>query len=318
MPFGLKSIFAALPLAGVIYSFIGFNPAVQLAAEAKNPARAIPVAIFGALFICMIIYVLVQVAFIGALPAVSLSQGFSAVTFIGDKGPFAGLLTLLGFAFFVKALYVDAVVSPFGTALVQSVATSRITYAMSQNYYFPAYFMQVNKSGTPVYALLLNMFIGLLFFLPFPSWQHMVGFLVSCLVLGYVVGPLSLMALAHKKPHAKKIHVLCLLAFIICNFLIYWSSWLIVYKIMILFMIGYILLGVTILKNKGFASREKLHFKRGCWVIFYLMGTTLISYWGSFGGTHLIPFGMDFLVIGIFSVVIYTLAYYLTREGAIS
>lgn len=309
MPFGLKSIFAALPLAGVIYSFIGFNPVVQLAAEAKNPSRAIPVAIFGALFICMIIYVLVQIAFIGALPADSLSHGFSMLSFVGDKGPFAGLLTLFGFVFFVKALYFDAIVSPFGTALVQSVATSRITYAMCQNHYFPAYFMGVSKNGTPIRALMLNMFIGFLFFLPFPSWQHMVGFLVSCLVLGYVVGPLSLMVLIQQKPDSKKImHALCVIAFIICNCLIYWSGWTIVYKIMILFIIGYIVLGITLLKNKGFALREKLNFKRGCWVIFYLIGITLISYFGSFGGTKLIPFGVDFIVIGVFSIMIYVIA----------
>lgn len=310
VPYGIKSIFAALPLAGVIYSFIGFNPVVQLAAEAKNPARSIPVAIFGALFICMIIYVLVQIAFIAALPHSSLSHGFSAITFAGDKGPFAGLLMLFGFAWFVKALYVDACISPFGTALVQSVATSRITYAMCQNHYFPNYFMGVDKNGTPVRALVLNIIIGFLFFLPFPSWQHMVGFLVSCLILGYVVGPMSLMVLAQKQfRHKKLIHLLCIAAFVICNFLIYWSTWQIVYKIMILFLIGYAVLGFKILKNKKFTSKEPLDFKRGSWVIIYLIGLTLISYLGSFGGIKLIPFGMDFAVIAIFSICIYALAF---------
>lgn len=318
MPYGIKSIFVALPLAGVIYSFIGFNPVVQLAAEAKSPRESIPIAIFGALFICMIIYILVQIAFIAALPIHTFAHGWSVVSFTGDAGPFAGLLTLFGFVWFVKALYADAIISPYGTALVQSMATSRIAYAMSQNAYFPRYFMHINEDGVPVRAIILNTIIGLLFFLPFPSWQHMVGFLVSCLILGYVVGPLSLMVLAREqskllKPLSTKfIHMLCIVAFIICNCLIYWSGWSIVFKIMILFVLGYVILCVTILQRKGFTACEKLNFKRGVWVLPYLIGITLMSYFGSFGGTHFIPFGIDFIVIAIFSVFIYMIAYYIT------
>jgi len=321
MPYGIQSIFAALPLGGVIYSFIGFNPVVQLAAEVENPKRSIPVAIFGALFICMIIYVCVQFAFIGALPGDSLMHGWKLVSFVGDKGPYAGLLTLFGFAWLVKILYFDAIVSPYGTALVQSVATSRIAYAMCQNHYLPEYFMGVTKNGTPVRAFMLNTIIGFLFFLPFPSWQHMVGFLVSCLVLGYVVGPMGLMVLAEQKsdllkPFSKKIiHPLCIIAFVICNLLIYWAGWSVVYKIMILFIIGYIVLMTMALKNKKIIASGTFNFKRGSWVILYLLGIALISYFGSFGGTKQIPFGMDFAVIGVFSVVIYVLAYLLTSKS---
>ncbi len=320
MPYGIKSIFAALPMAGVIYSFIGFNPVVQLAAESTNPRQGIPVAIFGSLLICMIIYVLVQLAFITALPNSSFAHGWAVTSFIGDKGPFAGLLTLLGFAWFVKALYLDAVVSPYGTALVQAMSTSRITYAMSKNGYFPSYFMHTNFSGTPIRALVLNTAIGLIFFLPFPSWQHMVGFLVSCLVLGYVVGPMSLMVLARQEPEKflplpkKVLHTLCIIAFIICNLLIYWSGWAIVYKIMILFIIGYIVLACMIFKKNNVALKEKLHLTRGSWSILYLLGMTLISYFGSFGGTKLISFGTDFFVIALFSIFIYCVAYFLTAK----
>jgi len=318
MPYGIKSIFSALPLAGIIYSFIGFNPVVQLAGEAKSPRESIPIAIFGSLFICMIIYVLVQVAFIAALPAESFSKGWSLTSFLGDKGPYAGLLAMLGFTWFVKALYFDACVSPYGTALVQAVATSRIAYAMSENHYFPAIFMKTTKKGTPVNAFILNTVIGLLFFLPFPSWQHMVGFLVSCLVLGYLVGPLSLMVLAKEKPElfrpfsAKTIHLLCITAFYICNLLIFWSGWSVVYKILFLFVAGYVVLLLTTRSHRS-KLRKSLNVARGSWVILYLLGIGLISYLGSFGGKNLIPFGVDFLVNGVFSILIYALAYRVTK-----
>lgn len=59
----------------------------------------------------------------------------------------------------------------------------------------------------------------------------------------------------------------------------------------------------------------QLHFKRGSWVIFYLIGIMLISYFGSFGGTKQILFGVDFGVIGVFSMVIYVFAYLLTSKN---
>ncbi|MDP1573448.1 MAG: APC family permease [Coxiellaceae bacterium] len=319
MPFGLQSIFSALPLAGIIYSFIGFNPVVELSAEAKNPKKSIPLSIFGALFICMIIYVFVQFAFIGALPQASLSQGWAHIVFAGDKGPFAGLLTLLGFVFFVKILYFDACISPLGTALAQSVSISRMTYGMCQNGYFPAYFMHTHKNGTPIRAIMLNTLIGLLFFLPFPSWQHMVGFLVSCLVIGYIVGPMALMTLVKQQPELFKpfsqttIHSICIVAFYICNLLIYWSGWSVVYKIIMLFAIGYALLFGMAFHKKNKKLREKLHFSEGAWVIFYLIGMTAISFCGSFGGMKIIPFGFDFILIACFSASIYAIAYVVTK-----
>ena len=315
MPFGWHGVFAALPLAGVVYSFIGFNPVIQCAAESENPRRSIPIAIFGALAICMLVYVLVQVALIAALPTHALNHGWAKIQFAGDNGVFAGLLTLFGFAWFVKLIYTGAIVSPFGTAMVQSMATSRLTYGMSQCGYFPKYFQGITENGIPLRALIINTLIGMLFFLPFPSWQHMVGFLVSCLVLGYVIGPMSLMVIATKDPADFEglpmpfIHTVCAIAFTICNLMIYWSGWAVIYKIMCLFIIGYVVLFTNWLWRKQKNTHKPLNIIRGSWVILYLIGLTIISYLGSFGGTKTISFGPDLIVMALFSVLIYAIAY---------
>ncbi len=326
MPYGIHSVFAALPLAGVIYSFIGFNPAIQLAAETKNPKRAIPIAIFGALAICMVLYTGIQIAFIGALPTEFLSQGWQQLSFSGDNGPFVGLLVSLGFIWFIKALYIDAAVSPFGTAMVQSVATGRLTYAMGQNGYLPNSVMRTNQHHTPMRAMMVNLLIGVLFFLPFPSWQHMVGFLVSCLVLGYIVGPMSLAILSRSQPDKftglspLAVQVLCVLAFSICNLMILWSGWNIVSKIVLLFIVGYVVLAIKVMLAKGNRAREfsSLDITRGSWVIAYLIGMSMISYCSSFGGINAIPFGIDFIAVAMFSVAIYGLARYLVTRQPIS
>jgi len=309
MPYGIKSIFTALPMAGVIYSFIGFNPAIELAAETKNSHKTIPIAILGSLGICIILYTFVQIAFIGALPLSSLKQGWSSITFAGENGPFVGLLGMLGFVWFVKALYIDAVVSPFGTAMVQAMATARLTYAMSENGYFPKSLMKINTYNTPKRAMLLNLIVGFFFFLPFPNWQHMVGFLVSCLVLGYVIGPLSLLI----NTKNKLTHGFCILAFYICNLMIYWTGWGIIEKVMILFFSGYVLLALQLYFKNKVDLIKNMNIVRGSWVVIYMIGMGIISYLSCFDGHNIIPLGVDFIIIALLSISIYMLALFLVK-----
>ena len=67
-PGGLKAILAAVSTGGIIFSYLGFEQADQLAGEAKNPKRDIPLAIIGSMIIGTLIYIALQVAFIVALP----------------------------------------------------------------------------------------------------------------------------------------------------------------------------------------------------------------------------------------------------------
>ena len=51
-----------------------------------------------------------------------------------------------------------------------------------------------------------------------------------------------------------------------------------------------------------------LGLKSIVWLAPYFTGLVLISYLGAFGGKNVIPFGWDFLVIGVFSLGIFYLA----------
>ena len=320
MPMGVKGILAALPTAGVIYALIGFNPAIQLAAEVKNPEKSIGFAIIGSILTCVILYTLLQVVFIGALDPADFAHSWGSLSFIGDSGPFAGIIMALGLAWYVKLLYVDAVISPFGTAMIQAAATGRLTYGMAQNNYLPKFLTQLNPKQSPAIALAFNILIGFLFFLPFPSWQKMVGFLVSCLSIGYVVGPMSLVTLKRAMPElvskysVTKIQIMSLIAFYVCNLIIFWSGWGIIYKVMIAFAIGYVMLiFYSIFSNP--ANKIKMDFARGWWAIPYVVGLGVISYLSSYGGgTNTIHFGWDFVVMAIFTLVIFHLAQYLSGQ----
>jgi len=313
MPFGWQSVLAALPLGGVVFSFIGYSPAIQLAAEAKNPRRAIPLAIIGALVFCILLYGLLQLAFIGSLKPEFLSQGWDKLSFPGEKGPFAGILTVLGFTWLVLIIYGDALISPFGTAFIYTASTGRVNYAMSQIGFFSEGFKKLNRHGVPMRAIIFNYIIGLFLFLPFPGWQTMVSFIISCFVVSYCIGPLSLMILRKTHPNQERpfrlpfANLFSILAFYICNLLVFWTGWQTVYHLLIALAIGFavfIYRGIYI-ENKS----EHWQWRTARWLIPYLMGLGIISYLGSFGGgINVIKFGMDFFVIAIFTLAVYVVA----------
>jgi amino acid transporter len=68
-PGGASGVLAAVSTSGIIFALLGFEQADQLAGESANPRRDIPRAVIGAIGIGAIIYILLQIVFLMALPA---------------------------------------------------------------------------------------------------------------------------------------------------------------------------------------------------------------------------------------------------------
>ncbi len=310
---GWQAILTAVATGGVAFAFTGFKHGVELAGEAKNLAFSIPLAIVGSVVCCLLLYLGLQIAFIGALEPGLLAKGWHQLSFAGDAGPFAGLAAGLGIVWLLKLLYIDAAVSPSGAGLIYVTSTARILYAMSQIGYLPRFLSYLNKQHFPVAAIFLNFAIGMLLFLPFPGWQAMVSFLVSGMVISYAMGPVALLCLRLELPEEKRqfrlpfAHAFCLLAFYFCNLITYWTGWDTLSKLGIAILIGFVFFVFAYVR--GSIDRNTLGLKSIFWVLPYLGGLTLISYLGSFGGgKNIIPFGWDFLVIALFSTIVLSLA----------
>src|SRR6185437_180906 len=121
----------------------------QLAGESKNPKRDIPRAVIGSTVIGVFIYLLVQFAFLVALPASQIGTTWKNGLYTAMTGPFADIATLVGFGWLASILYIDALISPGGTALIYVTASSRVSYGLSRNGYVPVVFEKTNKAGVP-------------------------------------------------------------------------------------------------------------------------------------------------------------------------
>jgi amino acid transporter len=328
MPGGAKALFSAIPSAGIVFAYSGFEQADQLAGEVKDPQRNLPRAIILSVTIAIIIYCLLQLVFIGAMPTDLLGKGFAGLT---NKdilaGPFAGLAGVAGLAWLGFILRIDAFISPSGTGLIYTTGTSRVSYGLARNRYFPQFFGKVDSRGIPWAGLIGAFIIGLFFLLPFPSWHSLVGLITGASVLMYAGAPLSMGAFRRQVPDANRPYrmpwagVLCPVAFVVADLLIYWSGFEVVWKLGVVLVIGYVIMVILMAIDP---QRPSLEWKSAVWMPVWLIGMGIISWQGQYAGgavaaplnTKHIGFWWDIVVVAAFSVAVYYWAMYsrLPRE----
>src|SRR5699024_3119794 len=143
MPYGTRGIFEAVAVSGIILSYDAFQTVINMAGEMVNPQKNIFRGVWLSLSITAVIYILLQVAFIGALvPATLAKVGWHGVNFASS---FADLVILLGLHWLSLLLYVDAFVSPFGTGVTFVATASRTLAAMTRNGNMPAWVGRLNR-----------------------------------------------------------------------------------------------------------------------------------------------------------------------------
>jgi len=311
-PVSVKTMFGTIPAVGIVFSYLGFEQADQLAGEIKDPQRNLPRAVIIACCLGTAIYILCAVVLMGAVPPSELTHGFIGISSTNPIAiyPFAAVAGLAGLGFWATILHIDAFVSPFGTGMIYQTATSRVGYGLARNRYFPQIFQWTDRNGVPWFSLIMAFAFGLVFLLPFPSWKSLVGLVTSASVLMYAGAPLSLSAFRKRLPDASRPYrmpaswFIAPLGSLICSFLIYWSGFETVWKLGICLVIGYVLIGVSMAFDP---QRPPLDWKSAQWLPFYLVGMGVISWQGQYGpdNTFRIPFGLDFVVVAVFTLAIY-------------
>ncbi len=318
-PYGAHGVLAALPL-GVVFALQGFEQAAQLAGEARDPQRNVPRAVIGAVVVGTVLYLALEVAFIGALNPGNLAQGWANPVGKGDFGPYATLATGLGLGWLAVILYIDAFVSPAGTGLIYVGTSARLSYALGHAGYIPKGVSQISSRGVPYTSIILAFVMGLICFLPFPSWHSLVSLVTSATVIMYAFAPITLLALrradaGRTRPYrVPAATVVAPLAFIAANEIIYWTSWSTVEKLMLAIAAGYVIFGISYALGRPF-ERPPLDPRSLVWILPWFAGLTVISYFGQYGGTKLIPEWVDLGLVAAFSLVICYVAVWLSMPS---
>jgi len=326
-PYGLKGIFIALPL-GVIFALEGFEQAAQLAGEARNPKRDVPIAVVGSMLMGAAIYMMLQVTFTGALNPANIAHGWAnPFGNAGTFGPYYTLATAAGLGWLGTVLIIDAVISPAGTGLVYVSAASRLSYSLAKTRYVPPVFAAIDRRGVPWFSIVFGGVFGCILFLPFGSWAGLVGAITAASSFMYSFAPVAAVSLRRSDPDRPRpykapiLNIIAPFSFVVSGFIIYWSTTADVIKIdlaVIFFLILYII------ARRLDPNQEPLDFRAGAWAIPWIVGLTIFSI---FGGSYVggvsnaatggyatflglkvgvhMPFGWDLLYIGIFSLIIF-------------
>ncbi|GHF74394.1 amino acid transporter [Amycolatopsis bartoniae] len=321
-PSGAHGVFAALPV-GVVFALQGFEQAVQLGGESRNPQKDISRAIITAMVIGTIVYLLLEIAFIGALDPASIVKNWDNPITQGSFGPYATLATLAGAGWLAYILYADAFVSPAGTGLLYLGTSSRISYAMGKERALPKQLGKLSVRGVPVWSIVLSFVVGEIMFLPFPSWQDLVEVITSATALMYAFAPVSMIALRKRDPERARPYrapagnVLAPAGFAAANLIIYWTGFDTTWKIMVAIVVGFVLFLIARATTKP-ADRLPVDWKAVAWVPVWLAGMVLIDWLGRYGDTgelKALPEWWDLLAVIVFSLVIFYWAVSLAVSG---
>ena len=119
----------------VIYAYVGWESALVPAGEVKNPARAMPLALFSALAVVTVLYVIIQAISVAALPG--LADSDRALIDVAEvlMGPTGAILLTVG-----------VVVSVGGNVAGTMISAPRLTFALARDGSFPRWFGRVHPA----------------------------------------------------------------------------------------------------------------------------------------------------------------------------
>jgi amino acid transporter len=321
-PNGAHGVLAALA-AGVIFAAEGFEQAIQIGGETRNPQRNIPRALLLAMVIGTVFYLLLDVAFVGAVNPLNIVHNWNNPLPAQAKlGPYITLTTQAGLGWLATLLTIDAVVSPGGTGLVYMGTSSRLSYGLGRNGYFPKIISKINSRGVPLVSIGICFVIGMLTFLPFPDWFGLVGLITSATVLMYAMAPLALAGLRKQDPDRQRAYrlpaawLLSPIAFIAANIVVYVSGYSTIFWLEMFILLGFIIFGLYQVSLPA-DKRTILDLRSATWLVPWLVLLLIVSWLGRYNGSPDRVFGLtlvassrlgnwwDLLAVAVMSLVIY-------------
>ncbi len=126
--------------ATIFFAYIGFEAVSTAGAEAKNPARDMPIGILGSLIICTILYILTCAVLVGIVPYAELNV----------PAPIALAVDRMGLPWFAFLVKVGAFAGLSSVMLVLLYGQTRIFYTMARDGLLPEAFGNIHsKYQTP-------------------------------------------------------------------------------------------------------------------------------------------------------------------------
>jgi len=187
---------AALMLAmqGVIFAYDSYYVPIFFGEELRNPGREIPRAIFRGLALVIPMYLLLNAAFLRALPIAKMAHepfvgGAAAQILFGAHGD--------------QIIRIIVVVSVLGTINAGIMMTARVLLSMGRDGLFAHQATRVNAGGTPTVALLLSTVVTAVFLVS-GTFGAVLGVIAFMMAVNYLLIFISLVVLRRREPNTPR------------------------------------------------------------------------------------------------------------------
>ena len=317
-PFGFAGVAGAVSAGGIIFAYLGLTPIVSVAGEVRDPQRVIPIALILSVVLSTGIYLLLQIAFLGGVPAAMVAHGWKGIDKLFAL-PFHDIALALGIGWLSFLVVCDAVISPSGCGNIYMNATPRVVYGWARGGTFFKLFTSVDaKSGIPRPALWLTLALSIFWTLPFPSWSAMINVVSAALVLSYAVAPVTAAALRRNAPRMPRpfrvrgFAVLGPLSFIVAALIVYWSGWGTVSWLLGLQIVLYLVYVAYVARRRSRRDELTRDVRASVWLMGFYALMLIASWLGTFGGSRIIEGPWDSVLVAIIAVAVY---YWGERSG---
>lgn len=222
-PYGYDKVFNAVVTCGIFYSFFGFSIITIFAKELDNPQRNIPLALGGSVIICLVIYILLQISFLGAIDPNTVSKGWHTLDF---TSPLSQLAVLLGINWLSLVLYIDAAISPSGGGIVYFGSSARIFTGMAEDKQMPSIFAREhpvhNISRLSIFVTLALCIILVVFF---DNWDKIMIIVSVFQILSCLAVPIAFSKIRSENKRESSFKIPCgkassYIAFMILSYLL--------------------------------------------------------------------------------------------------
>lgn len=187
---GFKGIFAAIPFA--IWFYLAVEGGAMAAEECSNPKKDIPKGFILAILTLVALALITFFVTAGTTPLETLTTTDSPLptalaSIFGEGNMLSTIMSFVGLFGLIASLH----------GII--IGYSRQAFAMSRAGYLPKFLSKINKTGTPINAIVYPSLIGLIFVV---TGQTAAIIVISCFgaVALYIISMVSLFILRAKQP----------------------------------------------------------------------------------------------------------------------
>jgi basic amino acid/polyamine antiporter, APA family len=195
IPHGVALVAAlALAMPGVIFAYDSYYYSIFFGEELRDPGREIPRAIFRGLAVVIVMYLLLNAAYLWVLPIARMANepfvgGAVAQVLFGVRGD--------------RIIRIIVIVSVLGNINAAVLGTARVLLAMGRDGLFAHRATRVNAGGTPSVALLLSSAATAAFLL-FGTFGAVLGVFALLLGVNLLLMSVSLLVLRRAEPDMRR------------------------------------------------------------------------------------------------------------------